>query len=303
MVIEFDKFMDLSERQGKVLICGEEGAGKTLLSTYIGVQKMLRGRLDRRNSYRCVDEYNSLGYHFSKNYKHLVFSNFDINCSKTHIPSLRSYVVDPFRIGLYCKDYDTDFYPPFAFYIITESQIVFNSHMWFFIRPEVRRYWETSRQADVELIADTNSPNLIYEGVRKLFNRIIYLYKKTKPIYDKNHICIGHILFVKEFERYQWFEKYMENHNENLVFQTYELIIRKCMYRNYDSKQCRYLHLIGRKYQDFTIKHFPEISSIEDVEKFVNTFGMSAPDGYYLRGNKKNNDIIKKVEDDFDVEW
>lgn len=303
MRIEFDKFMDLSKRQGKILICGEEGAGKTLLSTYIGVQKMLRGLEDCWKSFERVDEYNALGYHFSKNYEHLVFSNYDINCSDTHIPSFRSYVVDPFRIGLHCEDYYTDLFPAYSFFIITEGQIVFNSHKWANIRPEIRRYWETSRQADIELIVDTNQPNLVYNGIRGLFNRIFYLYQKTEPIYDKNNVCVGHKLFIKEFKRYQWFDQYMENHNENLVFQTYELILRKCMYENYDSKQCRYLHLKGRKDQDYTIEHFPEISTVEDVENFVDTFGMVDPDGYYISGNKNLNKNVKKVEDDIDDEW
>ena len=70
--IHFNKFMDLSKRQGKVLICGEEGAGKTLLSTYIGIEKMLMGVQDCWKSYERVDRYNDLGYNFSKNYIYIL---------------------------------------------------------------------------------------------------------------------------------------------------------------------------------------------------------------------------------------
>lgn len=302
MRISFDKFMDLSKRQGKVLICGEEGAGKTLLSTYIGIQKMLRGLQDCWKSYQQVDEYNALGYNFSKNYEHLVFSNYDINCFGTRIPSFRSYVLDPFRVGLFCSEYETDLLPPYAFLTVTEAQIAFNSHKWASIRPEVRRFWETSRQADIELIADTNQPNLVYDGVRKLFNRVIYLYQNVVEILDRDKIVVGHKLFIKEFRNYKLLEKYSETNNENLVLKTYELILRKCVYKNYDSKQCRYIHLKGRKDQDYRIEHFPEIESIEDVENFAKTFGAVAPDDYYLnsKANSKNNlndEVVEQSEE------
>ena len=290
----FSQVFDLSKRQGKVLIVGEEGAGKTLLTTAIGVNKMLRGMQDCWKSYKQVDEYNKLGFHFSKNYEHLVFSNYDINCSGTRIPSRKNYILDPYKVGLYCEDYYTDVFPPYAFLIVTEAQTVFNAYMWQYIRPEVRRFWETSRQADVEIILDTNQPNLIYNGMRSLVNRVLYLYQKTEPIEDRNGIVVGHKLFIKEFKTYDLFDKYRVSNKQELVQGDYVLNLHKCYYKNFDSKQCRWLQLKGREQQDYVLKHFSEIKSIEDVNEFVDNFGVVAPEGYYLNSKKnKQKDVVQ----------
>lgn len=302
---KFKDFMDLSKRQGKVLICGDEGTGKTLLTTYISIQKMLRGVEDCWKSFDLVDKYNELGYKFSKNYEHLLFSNFDINCSGTRVPSFKTHVVDPFRIGLYCDDYETIMLPPLSFICITEAQRVFNAYMWQYIRPEIRAYWETSRQAEIELIMDTNQPNLIYSGMRSLCNRVIYLHDFVKEITDKNGFCIGHKLFIKEFKKYSFFERYLQTNKDEFVNDEYTLIIPKCVYENYDSYQCRMLHLKGRREQDFYIEHFPKIESIDDVETFAENFGLYAKEGYYVKPSdlkKMKQGNIENVEDDVDLE-
>ena len=279
----FKEFMDLSKRQGKVLICGDEGSGKTLLTTYISVEKMLNGVKDCWKSFEKIDEYNKLGYKFSKNFEHLVFSNFDINCSGTHIPSFKSYVIDPFKLGLYCEDYETTLLPPYAFVPLTEAQRIFNAYMWQYIRPEIRGYWETSRQYGIELICDTNQPNLIYSGVRSLFNRIIYLYSPVEEIKDKNGFVVGHKLYIKEFKKYTFFEKYLQTSKEDFVSETFELDLRRCVYSNFDSYQCEMLHLKGREEEDFVIEHFPDIKTIDDIESFANNFGLYAKEGYYIK--------------------
>lgn len=283
MVKHFKEFMNLDVRQGKVLICGEEGAGKTLLSTYIGVQKMLRGLEDCWKSYARVDEYNRLGYNFSKDYEHLLFSNYNINCLGTYIPTFRTHMIDPFQIGLKCEDYETKLLPPLSFIIITEAQTVFNAYMWQYIRPEIRRYWETSRQAEIELVMDTNQPELVYKGMRNLCNRIIYLHEKTQEILDRHGFVVGHKLFVKEFKKYSFFERYLQTNNADLVKEEYTLILDRCVYENYDSKQCRYLHLKGRENEDYYVEYFPDIKTIDDVETFADNFGLYAREGYYVK--------------------
>lgn len=290
--------MDLSKRQGKILICGEEGAGKTLLSTYIAIQKMLRGQQDCWKSYDQVDEYNKLGYHFSKNYEHLVFSNFDINCSGTSIPDRKSYVVDPFKVGLYCEDYETRLFPPGSFLVMTEAQTFLNADMWKYIRPEIQRFWETSRQADIELLMDTNQPGLVYKRMRNLCNRIIYLHENTQEIVDRDGLVVGHKLYVKEFKKYQQFERYLDSNKSELIFKEYTLILKKCVYSNYDSKQCRYLHLKGREQQDYILEHFPKIQTIEDVNAFIENFNVIAPEGYYVKPSQ----FKKQSEDEMSME-
>lgn len=298
----FEEFMNLSKRQGKVLICGDEGAGKTLLSTYIGIQKMLRGVKDCWKSYELVDKFNSLGYKFSKNYEHTVFSNYDINCSGTSIPSFSSYMIDPYRIGLYCDDYETDLLPPLTFVILTEAQRIFNAYKWQYIRPEVRAFWETSRQAEIELLMDTNQPNLIYSGMRSLCNRVIYLHEPVQEIKSVHGVVTGHKLFVQEFKKYSFFERFLMTNNKDLIKEEYTLILPKCVYQNYDSYQCRLLHLKGRQEQDFNVSHFPKIETVEDVEAFAENFGLYAKEGYYVKPSDLKKIKEEKVENEDDLE-
>ncbi|MBQ8430598.1 MAG: hypothetical protein IJX26_01470, partial [Clostridia bacterium] len=145
--IEFKDFIVISKRLGKILICGLEGYGKTLLLSYIAVEKMIIGESECWTSYEKVDEYNSLGYNFSKDYEHLVFVAFmTINCSETQISDRTSYSCDPYHIGLFMEDWNTDLYPPGANIFIPEIQRVYNSYNAERIRPEIYGYWETSRQ-------------------------------------------------------------------------------------------------------------------------------------------------------------
>lgn len=290
MVKHFKDFIDLNKRIGKIFITSLiEGTGKTLLSCAIQVNKMLRGRSDYWKSSEAVKEYNSLGYNFSMEYDHLCASNYNCNCSGTSQPSLTTYRVNPFRLGLWCEDYDTDFYAPCTCFFITEAQRPFNAYMWQYVRPEIRAFWETSRQAKYDLVIDTNKPNQVVSDIRNLCNRIIHLWKECEEIKDLKGEVVGHRLFVREFSSYDDFDKSRKS-LKDVKFEEYELVLDRCYYKNYDSYMCRILHLKGRAEQDFLFEKFPEIKSIEDVENFGDMFGLYVPKGYY----KKNTDYAKE---------
>ena len=297
----FNEFLDLDKRIGKILICGDEGSGKTLLTTYISVQKMLHGEIDKYKSYEKVEEYNSLGYNFTTTYEHLLFANYDINTAGTRIPDMKNYILDPFRVGLFCNDYETDFYPPGALFTITEAHIVFNSHKWLYVRPEVQRFWETARQAGIDLIMDTNRPGLIFNGVRDLCDRVIYLWKSCDEIKNVDGEIVGHKLYVREFKKYNDLALYLKDTRTNNYVE-YTLILNKCVYENYDSYQCRYIHILGRENQDFRIEYFPKIKTIEDVNAFAKNFGARIPEVYYVTDSPINkSQEEEKVDDDFDL--
>lgn len=284
--------INFSDRLGKILIAGEEGSGKTLLSTAIAVTKMLRGMEDCWRSYEQVEEYNKMGYNFSTNYEHLVFANHKINCSGTKIPAFDSHAVDPFKLGLHCDNYDFDFFPPGSTFFITEAHIPFDAYMWDYVRPEVRAYWTTSRQADISLVMDTNRPKQIVNFIRDLCNIILHCYKKVEEIKDLKGIVVGHKFFILDFRSPRAYERFLETNKEENC-EKYELIVHKCYYENYDSKMCRYLHLKGRINDDFYINHIPKVETIEDVETLSGSFGFFAPDGYYV----KKSDKLKKKEE------
>lgn len=296
----FSQFIDLSKPIGKMFICGKEGSGKTLLNTFIGVEQMLRGIIDVRNSENTVREYNSLGYDFVVNYDHLCVSNYNINCLGTYQPNQSSYVVNPYKIGLWSEEYDTDFFAPGTTFHITEAHQVFNAYRWQYTREEVKNFWTTSRQAKFSAIFDTNRPNEVIKDLRDLCNRFIYLYKKLDDVYQGGRI-IGHRLYVWEFAEWGDLEKVL-NGGKPKNFEEYTLYLHRNTRVNYDSYFCKYLHLKGRLGQQFKVEHFPEIKTVEDVEEFADVFGLSPPVGYYVKQSKYAEKKEEKPSDDEDFE-
>lgn len=293
MVKTIEEFINVNDRAGKILVFGLEGSGKTLLLSAIAIQKMLNCQMDILDSYSKVDELNSMGYSFSQDYEHLVFSAFiKINCSGTNIPDLESYKLNPFKLGLSMPDYETDFYPPGAWFFIPECQRVFNSYMQDYLRPEVSAMFETSRQAGYSLIMDCQRPMLIAKNIRDITNRFIRLYKPCTHELDKDGNVCGHNLYVHEFHS----NKDVEVWDSTGVEQNYEeytLHLTKCYFDNYDSYFFRYFHLKGRSEQDFTIEKWPDITDIDDVEALTDEAGMTPPEGYY----KKKSDLKKGKSD------
>lgn len=302
--IKFKDFINYSKPIGKMLIVGiEEGAGKTLLLTRIGIGKMLNGMEDCYKSYGYVDEYNSLGYNFSKNYEHLCFSNFDINCKGTLIPDRKVYVCNYYRVGYFDPNYYTDFYPPCALFCMTEGKNYLDSYKWEKFPERYISWLKTMRQGRYDMVVDSQVSGDICTAYKRICGRFIYLHKKCEEIRNSKGELIGHKLFVIEWNDYrdlELFEKTTRKQN----FKEYILIIDDVdngLYDNYDSYYCRLLHLKGREEQDFRIEYFPEINTIEDIDYFADEFGFNMPEDFLKRNYKKKVDleITDKEDEDF----
>lgn len=265
MEIYFKDFINYEKRIGKMLIFGIEGTGKTLLLTAIAIGKMLHGWSDCVKSYEHVDYYNSLGLHLSKNYEHCCFSNFDIKCLHTNMPDRRSYVVDPFRLGFFREDYNTDFYPPESLLCITEGFNYFNAYMYEKFHPTFISFLKTLRQARMDMVVDSQEIGDLCTKFRHICNRFIYLEKQTEPILNVKGEIVGHRLFVVEWNNYRDVDVF-ENSTKRQNCKEYELILDSVIFGCYDTEFCKYLHIKGRENQDFHIEHFPDVKSIEDIE-------------------------------------
>lgn len=298
MIKYFNEFINYDKRIGKILIAGDEGSGKTLLLTCIAIGKMLHGLEDCRKSYDEVDRYNSFGYKFSKNYEHLCFSNYDINCIGTEIPSRKVYSFNPYRLGFYDSEYQTDFFPPYTLFCMTEGKNYLDSYEWDKFPNRYVSWLKTMRQAKYDMAVDSQSFNDICTAYKKITNRFIYLDKECVEIRDSKGNVIGHKLFVIEWKHFRdvdLFERTAKKQN----CEEYELVIKDiCLYENYDSYYCRLLHLKGRDNQDFRIEHFPQVSSIEDIDMFAEEFGFSVPDGFYKTKKKKEEKINDSLLED-----
>lgn len=269
---------------GRVLYWGEPGSGKTLRLCMHAVQQMyydVRGGV--YDSYDLVDEFISMGYRFTKSYEHTVFTNFDVNSDGTKIPNLRSYIVNPYRVGLYIKDYYTDNFPPGTNFIWTELQNYFPAELWDYLRPEIKRYWQTSRHNNISLTADCQRPMDIAKPIRELFDTFIEVISVEHIVIDGR--VVAHEWTLREIKGNRTLEEYLRTNNKNLC-REYKETSDKCYFYNYDSYFCRDLHVKGREKQNFKVEHF---RGNEDL--------FSMPDGYLI----KKGDRVKK--DNMGVEY
>lgn len=296
---QFDDFIDYTKRIGKMLIFGVEGSGKTLLLVAIAIGKMMHGWEDCVKSYEQVDYYNSLGLHFSKNYDHLCFANLDIKCLGTTIPDRRSYIVDPFRLGFYRDEYDTDILPPEALVCITEGFNYFNAYMYDKFHPTFISFLKTLRQARMDMVCDSQELGDFCTKFRHICNRFIFLEKKTEPIFNIKGEIVGHKLFVVEWNNYRDVDVF-ESSAKRQNCKEYTLILNTVIYGCYDTEFCKFLHLKGREQQDFKIEHFPDVKSIDDIEN-SNCINFTPPTGFLSNSQKQK--PVKAVDDLFnDIE-
>ena len=295
-IVTFDEFINVNQQFGKILICGLEGFGKTLLLSAIAVKVMLNGLNDTIKSYEKVDQYNQLGFNFSKNYEHLCFTAFiEINCSGTNIPDRVSYDFDPFHFALHCDDgYYTDLYPPYSSLFVPECQRVWPSYKAEQIRPEVYGKMETGRQSKFNLVCDAQRLMMVAKPIRDLFNRILILENKVEEIKDMKGNVIGHKLFIIEFSSNADAEKFVNNRQEHNA-KRYLLIINKCMYANFLSDYFEFMSLIGAEDKDYRI--IPHIK-IENIDNINSMTSILMPEGFLLdkkvsKSNLNKNEVDK----------
>lgn len=306
--IEFKDFVNYENRLGKIIIAGVEGSGKTTLLTALSVGKMLHGQKDCWKSYEIVDDYNLLGFNFSKNYEHLAFSNIDMNCSGTTIPERLVYKCNPYKLGLFNMEYMTDFFPPYSAFFLTEAYNFLSSYLYNKFRPEFKGFLKTCRQAKYDMVVDTHSFLDICTIFRRLTNRFIYLFDKIEDVKNSEGLIIGHKLYIWEWNNNRDVELW-ERTSKRENCKEYVLYLNKCYHKNFDTEFCRFLHLEGRENQDFEISKFPEIISIGDIQNIGENFGIIATPGFFnekikqpkVTENKEENELFsEKIEDDFE---
>lgn len=298
-IVKFKDFINYDKRIGKMIIAGVEGTGKTLLLTRIAIGKILHGLEDCWKSYDEVDFYNSLGMDLSKNYEHLCFTNYRVNCEGTEQPFDESYLVNPYKLGLFDENFDTDFFPPYSLFCITEGYNFLNAYLYDLFRESVKAWLKTCRQAKYDMVVDCHAFEDICTIFRRLTNRFIYLEDFVEDVYDGHGVIVGHKLHVIEFNRKRDADKF-ESSSKVVNGKKYTLLIDKCMHENFDTDYCKYLHLVGRKMQDFFIQHFKDIVDVDQIKEMLESFGTISPEGYFKtkRSETKKNagEKVSKVE-------
>lgn len=264
----------------RLLVYGPCGSGKTLFCCNLVQCAMIQSSQFVYNVYAEVDDLNSNGFKFSKNFEHLVFSTFEVNSVGTGIPNLRTYKFNPYYFGFSGK-FKTIPYPPHSIFCIDELQNYYPSNMNDYIRPEVLRKWQTSRHDGLTIIGNVQRPQDIAKKIRDIFDYYIQCYDYQEII--KDNVCCGHIWTLRIIDNNLALEEYLRTNNKDLCTEI-KFRVNRCLYYNYDSYSCKHLHYKGFENSDFEIEHFNSINN--DV--------LTTPDGYYISPKdlvvKDNND-------------
>lgn len=262
----------------RIFIWGNRpGLGKTKLLTYIMQVAMFQTRQNLYNFYDEVDNLNSCGYHFTKKFEHLGFTNYDVKCLGTPYPYLRSYKASPYSVGFKFKNVSKP-YPSGSVFGFTEFQNYFPSSMNDYIRPEYLQKYQTSRHDNLSFVVDCQKPTDVAKKIRDLFN--IYIECLSVEEIYKDGFLIGHKWKVRLIDNPLDLENYLKNHDSSLCKETY-IICKWDLHRNYDSYFCKMLHYKGFENQDFEIKHFGE----EDDSDMYNQ-----PKEFFISRSQRVND-------------
>lgn len=235
------------------------------------------------DTYDEIDTYNSCGFNFSKNFEHLCFANFDINTDGGIVPDLRSYKVNPYKLGLNGK-FKTDIFPPNSMFFMTEFQNYAPSNMDQYIRPEYRQFFQTSRHYGLSIFVDTQRPTDVAKCIRDLFDVFIECVSVENLYY--NGVCIGHKWKLRIIENSRFLEDYLKSNDNKLCVEIYHKSDR-CYFNNYNSEFCRDLHIRGRENQDFKIEHFGN-GGDDDI--------LSQPDGFFIKKSDRANSFEEDCE-------
>lgn len=189
-------------------------------------------------------------------------------------------------------------YPPYALLLVYEGKNYFNSYMYDKFRETFVSNWKISRQIKHDMVIDTQYFNDIATPFRRITNRFIYLHKPCTEILNSKGECIGHKLYVYEFNNNRDVEIF-ENTGKKQNCKEYTLVVNMCMYDKYDTDSCRVLYLKDRESQDFRLETFSDISSVDDIEEGLSVTDFAVPEGFY---KSKNNGKVKDKSADEDIE-
>lgn len=267
-----------------ILLWGNRGHGKTLLLCYLMQSAMIQSLGFIQDIYEEVDYLNDCGFNFSKNFEHVVFSNFDVTTIGTGIPDLRSYKFNPYYFG-FNGNFKTMPFPPRSIFGITELQNYYPSRMNDYIRPEVERKWQTSRHDGITIIGDVQRPFDLAKKIRDLFDYYIECYDYKELIVSG--ICVGHVWNLRIIDNSRTLEEYLKSNNKDLCKEI-KFTVKRCLYGNYDSFFCKDLHYKGFENIDFVIEHF----GIGDDDV------LSTPDKYYISRSELANNIKNNNEEE-----
>lgn len=265
------------------IISGIIGAGKTLLANYfMYLDTCLNGYDNYIKSCKKIEEYNSAGFNYKYPVqKHTTYFNGNVHFRPMGKVAKDVYIFNPWRLALPSLERDTHLFLPYGKIYIDEAQTYYNSRLSMYFPAAVSRFFELSRQFDLEITLIAQRAGLIDLNIREIAEELLYIKKL-----DKEEDCLGNLVkatwTIQKFTNNADLEHYLDGKRE--LGEEITIECTENLYKFYDTKFYRFLFLNQRKSQEFLqqtlapFKYSPEICNY-----LSEIFKAQAPEGYYKK--------------------
>ena len=192
-------------------IIGETGAGKTSLAKYF-IQKAYRneGRNILRKSCELVKKANrDYGRNYTLPEKVPIYTNFYVNLHVGYRRYYEPYFLNGYYFGVTNDKVDTEYVVPGSWLVLDEAQRILNSRKSSSFADHASYGFETSRQAELQIILIAQRGKLIDCNIRDLGVHVINVVNM-----DNDPDAAGNVVRstwnCREFDGWQAAEKYFQ---------------------------------------------------------------------------------------------
>lgn len=263
------------------IIFGLPRAGKTCLMTHMANTYAFDRQRTKAMHQELLQKMNAGFIGIKTIPQHCVSSNYDITLRKFLCSPRCSRRINPYRLGFSNSYVETHFNIPYEVICITEAQKYLNSRMSMCFPSWQSRWYEQHGHNNLDILLDTQRPELIDVNVRALAGFIEicelnmeydYFGRPTRLVWE-----IRRIPNVSLYERYISSGKQDKTcYEEDIVVADYNV------FRCYNSRLCKPKFYAGHFDQD--IDYFqaePTEETIEGYIRYLENADDEMPSGFY----------------------
>ncbi|MDR3022049.1 MAG: zonular occludens toxin domain-containing protein [Clostridiales bacterium] len=263
------------------IIFGPPGYGKTAFMTSRAIDYMVGdlGQEVLENSRREIRRLQRMGYeHLTMPFRHIVYSDYEIDCSILGYNMRQSYKLSGWHLGLNKDNYPVAHLPPHAVIALDEVQRYYNSRVKQGIPEHVSRFFETHRHYGYTIFLVAQRPALIDRNIRCICDNFIFIEKMTVKAEDEVPIKIT--WETTEFDSTEQAERYADSREGRGRKGKY--VFKDNIFACYNSTSFKSLHLFDKVSNDFEYEQFDSDDlSPQSVIQYNYEHSYFAPLNYY----------------------
>lgn len=213
--------------------------------------------------------------------KHCVSANYNLTFSKFGYSKRHNRLINPFRLGFKNDFVKTHFNYPYEVIGITEAQKYLNSRMAMYFPEWQSRWYEQHGHNHLEILLDTQRPNLIDVNIREISQFIEIL--NLKISYNKFGKISKMKWTIRKIDNSSLFERYMSSGKKDKSCYKQETVVAHFdVFSIYSSECCKPKFYDGHFEEDFDIQESKTTEeSFLGFVKFLDEFDDEMPEGFY----------------------